>query len=112
MIEAQLFLRALETFFDRPAQTRRAGELRQCGAGPREHEIVSALLRVVPVTAKKDPALEAIVDDPRQPDPGPVVEPDAFGAFTGGMCLPGVGGAFVGERPRVSLDEPFPGHEP
>ena len=87
MIETQLFFRALETFLDRPAQTRRAGELRQCGAGPREDEIVSALLGVVPVTANKDPSLEAIVDDPRQTDPGPVVKPDAFGAFTSGMCF-------------------------
>ena len=43
VIQAKFLLGALETLFDRPAQTGRAGQFRQCRSDACEHQVVGAL---------------------------------------------------------------------
>jgi hypothetical protein len=95
MIEAQFLLAALEAFFNRPSQARRASQFGEAGGGRSEYEVVGTLFRLRTTAADQHPTLEALVDRPGQRDPSPIVEGPS--GDLGESCCFGKGQAGVGD---------------
>ena len=73
MIKAKIAFRALETFFDGPAQTCDAGQVGERRLSWSKNEIIGAIGRLASAASDQEPMRKARVLPPMQPHTRPIV---------------------------------------